>query len=105
MRISCPHVLTNHTLRLACARAGCRSSLSDMANLGMNVIMVIHQPRFSCFLLFDQVRALTRTAGDSTEPCCKAVCASQHRANGCFPAGCAGDVGKPRAASWLCEPP
>ncbi|EFJ42781.1 hypothetical protein VOLCADRAFT_33774, partial [Volvox carteri f. nagariensis] len=30
-------------------------SLVDMANLGMNIIMVIHQPRFSSFLMFDQV--------------------------------------------------
>ncbi len=45
--------------RVACSnprRLNVRSSLVDMANLGMNIIMVIHQPRFSSFLMFDQVR-------------------------------------------------
>lgn len=32
------------------------SSLGDMAALGMNVILVLHQPRFASFMLFDQVR-------------------------------------------------
>ncbi len=30
-------------------------SLGDMASLGMTVIAVIHQPRYSSFTLFDQV--------------------------------------------------
>ena len=33
------------------------TSLSDMAALGMTVVAVIHQPRFSSFMQFDQVRA------------------------------------------------
>ena len=32
------------------------SSLADMTSLGMTVIAVIHQPRYSSFNLFDQVR-------------------------------------------------
>ncbi|KXZ50275.1 hypothetical protein GPECTOR_17g914 [Gonium pectorale] len=42
----------------ATSSADILSSLSDMAGLGMNVIMVIHQPRFSSFLMFDQVLLL-----------------------------------------------
>ncbi|KAL6748717.1 hypothetical protein V8C86DRAFT_1122712 [Haematococcus lacustris] len=34
------------------------TSLADMAALGMSVIAVIHQPRFSSFMLFDQVLLL-----------------------------------------------
>lgn len=30
--------------------------MDDMASLGMTVIAVIHQPRYSSFNLFDQVR-------------------------------------------------
>lgn len=31
------------------------ASLGDMTALGMNVILVLHQPRFASFMLFDQV--------------------------------------------------
>ena len=34
------------------------SALKDLANLGMTVIAVIHQPRFSIFALFDQLLLL-----------------------------------------------
>eukprot|EP00798_Chlamydomonas_sp_ICE-L_P004549 gene4549-14728_t len=33
-------------------------SLADMAALGMNILAVIHQPRFSSYMLFDQVLLL-----------------------------------------------
>ncbi|GFR49862.1 hypothetical protein Agub_g11964 [Astrephomene gubernaculifera] len=42
----------------ATSSADILTSLGDMANLGMNIIMVIHQPRFSSFLMFDQVLLL-----------------------------------------------
>ncbi|GIL95431.1 hypothetical protein Vretimale_1456 [Volvox reticuliferus] len=42
----------------ATSSADILDSLVDMANLGMNIIMVIHQPRFSSFLMFDQVLLL-----------------------------------------------
>ncbi|KAG2436216.1 hypothetical protein HXX76_006528 [Chlamydomonas incerta] len=42
----------------ATSSADILGSLVDMANLGMNVIMVIHQPRFNSFCMFDQVLLL-----------------------------------------------
>ncbi|PNH07625.1 ABC transporter G family member 24 [Tetrabaena socialis] len=42
----------------ATSSADILSALADMANLGMNIITVIHQPRFSSFLMFDQVLLL-----------------------------------------------
>ncbi|KAG2452836.1 hypothetical protein HYH02_002182 [Chlamydomonas schloesseri] len=42
----------------ATSSADILGSLVDMANLGMNIIMVIHQPRFNSFCMFDQVLLL-----------------------------------------------
>ncbi|KAG2499694.1 hypothetical protein HYH03_002629 [Edaphochlamys debaryana] len=42
----------------ATSAADVLNSLVDMANMGMNIIMVIHGPRFSSYLVFDQVLLL-----------------------------------------------
>ncbi|RMZ54405.1 hypothetical protein APUTEX25_001981, partial [Auxenochlorella protothecoides] len=43
---------------LRAAGAGGRAALKRMAGLGMNVIAVLHQPRFSIFALFDDIMLL-----------------------------------------------
>jgi hypothetical protein len=58
MEVAARHAVSNMKDLVFVLSDHCRS-LADMAALGMTVISVIHQPRFSSFMLFDQVSSFS----------------------------------------------